>query len=104
MDAYNLTDPHPKHGEYLTGHPIHSHRRGVEVNGFTWVANYVGLFIRAEDAPPHVWPVNAADWGFIEYLPSQKDMTPEGGGHPALNHNGDLQLVHGQVYPAFTYK
>lgn len=73
------------------------------------VPNYVDPFIRPQDTPAHIWPINAADWGFIEWLPSQTDMVPIGEfvpytvGHPALNHNGHIHHVYSSVYPAFSY-
>lgn len=108
MNPFNLTDPDPSYRRYLHDHQVHSRKRGVVRNGFTYVENYNYPFIRAEDTPVWVWPVNAADWGLIEYLPSQSDMRPPENprhvvGHPALNHNGDIHLVHGPLFSAFCY-
>lgn len=109
MDDLNLADPEPTYRPHLHGHPIHSRKRSVEVEGFTYVPNYTHYFIRAKDVPAWIVPINAADWGFVEWLPSQTDMVPghpdnRPMGHPAVNHNGDLHLVHALVFPAFSYR
>lgn len=91
----------------LEDHPIHGPRNGRQTRDrFTKVPNYVHPFIRAKEAPEHVWPHNAADWGFIEYLPSQTDMTPrkKGRPHPALGHDGNENMVYARVNAAFYYK
>lgn len=91
----------------LADHPIHGRRRGITTrDGFTRVQNYVDPFIRAEDTSEHLWPHNAADWGLIEYLPSQTDMMPDPRGqrHPALDQNGHETMVHRDVNAAFYYK
>jgi hypothetical protein len=106
-----LSDPHPRERS-LRHHPIHG-KGFIDEDGYRNVNNYLRPFIRARDAPPHVWPINAKDWGFEEWLPSQTDMVPQGGSlHPiierGLDEDGEIveQLVfcHDEVYPAFSYR
>jgi hypothetical protein len=69
----------------LWNHPIHGHG-WVDEEGYLNVDGYPRRFIRAIHCPPAMWPVNARDWGFVQWLASQTDMTPRPGGpqHPAI--------------------
>jgi len=55
-----------------------------------------------------MWPINASDWGFVEWLPSQTDMTPRFGDpqHPAVVMVGgeeEIGLARSGVNAAFYY-
>ena len=103
-----LVDDNP-HERSLRHHKIHGNG-WIDLNDYRNVDNYRHPFIRAKNAPPHVWPINAADWGLEEWLPSQTDMTPSSGGnsHPVvrLDRHGEEKIGedHGIVNAAFYYK
>lgn len=103
-----LVDDNP-HERSLRHHKIHGNG-WIDLNDYRNVDNYRHPFIRAKNAPPHVWPINAADWGLEEWLPSQTDMTPNSGGdtHPVIkiDRTGEERVGedHGIVNAAFYYK
>lgn len=109
MERVRLRVARPK-VDMLSHHPIHGKGRGQKTaDGFLSVNNYGDDFICAKDVPPHLWPMNARDWGFVEWLPSQSDMQPHrhartAGAQRVLNQNGVLALLHRKdVYAAFYY-
>jgi hypothetical protein len=102
-----LPDEDPREGD-LRHHPVHG-QGWIDEDDHRNVNNYRHPFIRAQNAPPHVWPINARDWGLEEWLPSQTDMTPDGGGwtHPALVMDDEDEKVgqdHAIVNAAFYYR
>jgi hypothetical protein len=100
-------DPAQSYDYYLRDHPIHG-QGWIDENGFRNVNNYAHKFIAAEMAPPHVWPVNAVDWGLLEVLPLHTQLQPEPNmGHVMLKVKVDeaqLRVCRWTVHPAFQYK
>ena len=102
----DLADEDPKR-QSLSRHPVHGHG-WVDADGYWNVNNYRHPFIPARWAPPAMWPINASDWGFVEWLPSQNDMTPRSGDpqHPAVVMVGgeeEIGLARSGVNAAFYY-
>ena len=84
----DLADEDPDE-KMLRRHPIH-YQGWFDEDGYWNTNNYPHAFIRARNCPPAMWPINASDWGFEEWLPSQTDMTPGGYPHP------EIVIVNGQ--------
>lgn len=102
----DLPVPNPTVEHDLIGHPIQDSPHGRDVGCYLRLPNYVDRFIKAKDAPPQVWPVNAADWGFRETLPSQSDLTPHSRArpHPIVGEeDGEMALTGDRVHAAFNY-